>query len=82
MLLNIFLPFCISNEVSIPESEWLGKYFFEEQGEELIDGSRVYLRYDINIFNGMVINIKLTTWHAPISCGGDYKIIYKENKIF
>ncbi|EGT4352911.1 hypothetical protein SNQ25_004491 [Cronobacter sakazakii] len=82
VLLNFFSPFCIPNEVSITESEWVGKFFFEEQGEVLIDGSRVYLRYDINIFNGMIANIKLTTWHAPISCDGDYKIVYKENKIF
>lgn len=81
-LLNFFSPFCISTEVSMPESKWVGNYFFEEQGESLIDGGHVYLQYDINIFNGMIANVKLTTWHAPISCDGDYKIVEKENKIF
>ncbi|EOL9002359.1 hypothetical protein ACOZ12_001213 [Cronobacter turicensis] len=82
VVLNLFSPFCISNEVSMPESEWVGKYFFEEQGEMLIDGSRVYLRYDITISNEMIANIRLTTWHAPLSCVGDYRMVHKENKFF
>jgi hypothetical protein len=56
-----------------------GGYFLEEYGEELIDGGRVYLKYDINIDNNETsASIKLTTWHAPITCEGDYTIRKQE----
>lgn len=57
------------------------KYFLELYGETLIDGSQVYMRYDIVISdNKKKANIKLTTWHAPISCDGDYNIKKNNNE--
>lgn len=51
------------------------RYFLELNGEMLVDGSRVYMRYDLSISeNQSNAVIKLTTWHAPISCEGDYKM--------
>lgn len=52
-----------------------GRYFLELNGEKLADGSQVYLRYDIDISDNQTkANIKITTWHAPISCDGNYDI--------
>ena len=51
------------------------RYFLEMNGEKLADGSQVYIRYDLVILdNQKKANIKITTWHAPISCDGNYDI--------
>jgi hypothetical protein len=51
------------------------RYFLEMNGEKLADGSQVYIRYDISISDGQKkANIKITTWHAPISCDGSYDV--------
>lgn len=52
-----------------------GKYYVEQYGEKLIDGSQVYLKYNIDINNnGKTASIKIITWHAPIVCDGDFTI--------
>ncbi|MFZ1874056.1 MAG: hypothetical protein WAU54_14965 [Chania sp.] len=47
----------------------------EQYGEKLIDGSQVHITYHINIDNNATsASIKLTAWHAPITCEGNYTI--------
>ncbi|ELT7765787.1 TPA: hypothetical protein ACSW15_002727 [Enterobacter hormaechei] len=51
------------------------KYFFEMNGETLSDGSQVYMRYDVDMFyEQKKAHIRITTWHAPVSCDGDYNM--------
>lgn len=57
--------------------EWLFSNF-RARGK-LIDGSQIMLQYDININNNKEIaSIDMNTWHAPITCIGDYTL--KNNK--
>lgn len=45
----------------------------------MIDGSQGMLQYDININNNKEIaSLDMNTWHAPITCIGDYTL--KNNK--
>jgi hypothetical protein len=57
-------------------------YFLELNGELLANGSQVYMRYDISLSKDEnKANVKITTWHAPISCEGDYEV-KKEKKYY
>lgn len=56
-------------------------YFFEMNGETLSDGSKVYMRYDVDMFyEQKKSHIRITTWHAPISCDGDYDMQRNNNE--
>lgn len=59
-------------------TSWEGEFGIEQRGEELIDGTQVLLQYLIKIDSkNNRASLSMTTWHAPISCTGDYSI---ENK--
>lgn len=32
------------------------------------------MRYDVNMLYNKKAHIKITTWHAPITCDGDYDV--------
>ncbi|MBF7997625.1 hypothetical protein [Rahnella laticis] len=54
---------------------WNGHYRVEQFGEKLIDGSQVYIQYDFQIDSkNDQASVAMTTWHAPISCIGNYNI--------
>lgn len=73
VLFIMFLFICTS--VASERVQHNQQYFLVQNGETLIDGSQVYMRYDVTLLeNKNKANIKLTTWHAPISCEGDYTV--------
>lgn len=54
---------------------WNGHYRVQQFGEKLIDGSEVYIQYDFQIDSkNDQASVAMTTWHAPISCVGNYNI--------
>lgn len=56
-------------------TSWEGEFGIEQQGEELIDGTQVSLQYLIKIDSkSNRASLSMTTWHAPISCTGDYSV--------
>lgn len=80
-----FLFFMMSLVISTSdasEKSQVGKhYFLEINGEQLADGSQVYIRYDLTISASQKkAHIKLTSWHAPISCEGDYNVESKDGQ--
>ncbi|ECF3155629.1 hypothetical protein ACVUCS_004429 [Salmonella enterica subsp. enterica] len=71
---------CLWGECSlaIAETQWDGDFTIEVLGEQLNDGSQVFLQYDftINSKNNHA-SLSMTTWHAPFTCIGDYSLKVK-----
>lgn len=54
---------------------WGGRYILNQNGEMLIDGSRVSLTWDIKIDPASsTANVDMTTLHAPVTCQGEYAV--------
>lgn len=71
MVLILFSGFSQASEH--PQSK--EEFFFEMNGETLSDGSQVYIRYDISLsYSNKLAYVKVTTWHAPAPCEGNYEI--------
>ncbi|HAW0505547.1 hypothetical protein [Escherichia coli] len=71
---------CLWNEHSfaVGETQWDGDFTIKEFGEQLNDGSQVYLRYNLNIDSKKNhASLSMTTWHAILKCTGDYSLKIK-----
>ncbi|EOX8477469.1 hypothetical protein AIT98_000574 [Salmonella enterica subsp. indica] len=66
---------CLWSELSfaVGETQWDGDFTIEELGEQLNDGSQVFLRYNFKINSkNNYASLSMTTWHAPFTCIGEY----------
>lgn len=52
-----------------------GKYVYSQQGEELIDGKRASITWFFDIRSDDKATVNISSWHAPFTCNGKYKII-------
>lgn len=60
------------------ETQWDGDFTIKEFGEQLNDGSQVYLRYNLNIDSKKnYASLSMITWHAILICTGDYSLKIK-----
>lgn len=76
----LFVFFCLWSEYSsaVAETQWDGDFRVEEFGEQLNDGSQVFLQYNLNINSeNNHASLSMTTWHAGITCIGDYSLKIK-----
>lgn len=80
IIIYFFVFCCLWGKYSfaVNENQWDGDFRVEEFGEQLNDGSQVYLQYNltINIKNNHA-SLFMTTWHAGIKCIGDYSLKIK-----
>lgn len=72
--------FWSAHSFAVAKTPWDGDFTIELFGEKLIDGSQVFLQYDftINSENNHA-SLSMTTWHAPITCIGDYSVKVKSD---
>lgn len=47
-----------------------GTYAYTQQGEELIDGQRLSITWNISIKDNKSAVIAVSSWHAPFTCDG------------
>lgn len=52
----------------------LGTYSYTQQGEELIDGQRASITWNISIKDGKNAVVTMSSWHALFTCDGKYTI--------
>jgi hypothetical protein len=74
---HFFFSFCLWSGASIAamSSQWDGDYKVEQYGEKLIDGTQVYLQYNLKIDSqNEKATVIMSSWHAPISCIGNYDL--------
>lgn len=63
------------NSFAVAETQWDGDFRIEEFGEQLNDGSQVFLQYNLKINSkNNHASLSMSTWHAPITCIGDYSL--------
>ena len=73
----LFVFSCLWSEYSfaVAEIQWDGDFRVEELGEQLNDGSQVFLQYNLKINSeNNHASLSMTTWHAGITCIGDYSL--------
>lgn len=51
-----------------------GKYSFTQEGEELIDGAKASITWNIYIKDDSHAVVKISSWHAPFTCDGKYTV--------
>lgn len=51
-----------------------GKYSFTQEGEELIDGAKASITWNISIKDDIHAVVKISSWHAPFTCDGKYTV--------
>lgn len=51
-----------------------GIYAYTQQGEELIDGQRSSITWNISIKDNQSAVIAVSSWHAPFTCDGKYTV--------
>ncbi|MGM5105199.1 hypothetical protein ACS4Y5_18020 [Salmonella enterica] len=79
--LFIFPCLWCANSFAITQTQWDGNFRVEELGEQLNDGSQVFLQYNLKIDSkNNRASLSMTTWHAGITCIGDYSL--KINLVF
>lgn len=59
-----------SSAIDIP----VGIYSFTQQGEELIDGQRASITWNIAIKDNKNAFLTMSSWHAPFTCDGKYTV--------
>ena len=77
LFMFLFISSCLWSEYSfaVAKTQWDGDFSVEELGEQLNDGSQVFLRYDFKINSkDNHAFLSMTTWHAGITCIGDYSL--------
>ncbi|EAX4494363.1 hypothetical protein IRT14_003098, partial [Salmonella enterica] len=73
--LFIFPCLWCANSFAITQTQWDGNFRVEELGEQLNDGSQVFLQYNLKIDSkNNRASLSMTTWHAGITCIGDYSL--------
>ncbi|EEO8160976.1 hypothetical protein G7D50_003375 [Salmonella enterica] len=73
--LFIFPCLWCANSFAITQTQWDGNFRIEELGEQLNDGSQVFLQYNLKIDSkNNRASLSMTTWHAGITCTGDYSL--------
>lgn len=60
-----------SNTVHLKE----GRYVYTQIGEELIGGQKASISWAFNIHKDGNVTVDISSWHAPFTCGGKYKIV-------
>ncbi|EDP9480612.1 hypothetical protein XT96_003017 [Salmonella enterica subsp. enterica serovar Havana] len=73
----LFIFSCLwsANSFAITQTQWDGNFRVEELGEQLNDGSQVFLQYNLKIDSkNNRASLSMTTWHAGITCIGDYSL--------
>lgn len=51
-----------------------GIYSYTQQGEELIDGQRSSITWNISLKDSKSAVITVSSWHAPFTCDGKYTV--------
>lgn len=51
-----------------------GVYSYTQKGEELIDGQKASITWNINMKNNQSAVVTISSWHAPFTCDGSYTI--------
>lgn len=69
-MLSLGYSVCSASVNSIP----LGIYSYTQKGDELIDGQKASITWDINMKDDHNAIVNITSWHAPFTCDGSYFI--------
>ena len=77
-LVSLYCVNCYALVSPTPE----GSYVFSQQGEQLIDGSNASITWRF-IFNQdkHTAEVKISSWHAPYTCQGEYFYEKKGNEL-
>ncbi|EMY8146100.1 TPA: hypothetical protein R4Z70_005643 [Klebsiella variicola subsp. variicola] len=51
-----------------------GIYSYTQKGDELIDGKRASITWNVNVKNNRHAIVTISSWHAPFTCDGSYAI--------
>ncbi|WP_312387965.1 hypothetical protein [Atlantibacter hermannii] len=51
-----------------------GTYSYTQQGEELVDGKRASITWNITLRDNKSAVITVSSWHAPFTCDGKYTV--------
>jgi len=52
----------------------VGTYSYTQQGDELIDGRRASITWNIELKDNRNAVVSISSWHAPFTCDGVYTI--------
>jgi hypothetical protein len=55
----------------------VGTYSYTQQGEELIDGKKASITWNIVIKDNKNAVVTVSSWHAPFTCDGKYALSNK-----
>lgn len=69
LLLIIYSGFAASTSI-IPQ----GIYSYTQEGDELIDGQKASITWNIEVKNNRDAIVIISSWHAPFTCVGIYSI--------
>lgn len=85
MKINIFLLFFlfVNNAVSSvsTNSILVGEYFFTQQGDELINGQKASITWNIFLKDEKSAVVSISSYHAPFNCDGLYNVFYERSQI-
>lgn len=56
-----------------------GIYTYTQKGDDLIDGQKASITWNVNLKTNHNAIVTISSWHAPFSCDGSYSIINEKD---
>jgi hypothetical protein len=72
--------FFLGNAASVNEFP-VGTYSYTQEGEELIDGQRASITWNIAIKDDKNAVVTVSSWHALFTCDGKYTVSNEEKQL-
>ncbi|HDT3786458.1 TPA: hypothetical protein QHL71_004408 [Enterobacter hormaechei subsp. steigerwaltii] len=60
----------------------IGVYSYTQEGDELIDGQKESITWNIMITDSSKASVNILSWHAPFTCEGSYTISNEKDYIY
>lgn len=59
----------------------VGSYSYTQKGDELIDGQKASITWNILIKDSKNAVVTMSSWHAPFTCDGVYSVSNKDDQL-
>lgn len=79
MLMTFFISHTVFS-VSLNMTQ-VGYYSYTQQGDELIDGRKASITWNVEVKDNKNAVVSISSWHAQFTCDGIYTISYEKDYV-